>query len=120
MRNRHADWIMPPPNPRIPGWRQPFLPALLPARVGSPAGVRKPARLVAQRLQATLGQSVIIENQAGAGGTIGTKQAAIAAPDGSMMALIGTFGAMRSSTSSTSIRKVNLRLSRRWCSRRAP
>ena len=38
------------------------------------------ARLVAQRLQAALGQSVIIENQAGAGGTIGTKQAAIAAP----------------------------------------
>ncbi len=38
------------------------------------------ARLVAQRLQAGLGQSVIIENQAGAGGTIGTRQAAIAAP----------------------------------------
>jgi tripartite-type tricarboxylate transporter receptor subunit TctC len=34
------------------------------------------ARLVAQRLQAGLGQSVIIENQAGAGGTTGTRQAA--------------------------------------------
>jgi tripartite-type tricarboxylate transporter receptor subunit TctC len=54
------------------------------------------ARLVAQRLQAALGQSVIIENQAGAGGTIGTKQAAIAAPDGYtlLMASIGTFGSM--------------------------
>ena len=38
------------------------------------------ARLVAQRLQAGLGQSVIIENQGGAGGTIGTRQAAGAAP----------------------------------------
>jgi len=52
------------------------------------------ARLVAQRLQADLGQSVIIENQGGAGGTIGTKQAAGAAPDGYtlLMASIGTFG----------------------------
>jgi tripartite-type tricarboxylate transporter receptor subunit TctC len=54
------------------------------------------ARLVAQRLQAGLGQSVIIENQGGAGGTIGTRQAAGAAPDGYtlVMASIGTFGSM--------------------------
>ncbi len=54
------------------------------------------ARLVAQRLQAGLGQSVIIENQGGAGGTIGTRQAAGAAPDGYtlLMASIGTFGSM--------------------------
>ena len=54
------------------------------------------ARLVAQRLQGGLGQSVIIENQGGAGGTIGTRQAAGAAPDGYtlLMASIGTFGSM--------------------------
>jgi tripartite-type tricarboxylate transporter receptor subunit TctC len=54
------------------------------------------ARLVAQRLQLGLGQSVIIENQGGAGGTIGTRQAAGAAPDGYtlLMASIGTFGSM--------------------------
>jgi tripartite-type tricarboxylate transporter receptor subunit TctC len=54
------------------------------------------ARLVAQRLQSGLGQSVIIENQGGAGGTIGTRQAAGAAPDGYtlLMASIGTFGSM--------------------------
>jgi len=54
------------------------------------------ARLVAQRLQGSLGQSVIIENQGGAGGTIGTRQAAAAAPDGYtlLMASIGTFGSM--------------------------
>jgi tripartite-type tricarboxylate transporter receptor subunit TctC len=54
------------------------------------------ARVVAQRLQGSLGQSVIIENQGGAGGTIGTRQAAGAAPDGYtlLMASIGTFGSM--------------------------
>ena len=52
------------------------------------------ARLVAQRLQLGLGQSVIIENQGGAGGTIGSKQVAGAAPDGYtlLMGTIGTFG----------------------------
>src|SRR5258708_2652192 len=54
------------------------------------------ARLVAQRLPSGLGQSVIIENQGGAGGTIGTRQAAGASPDGYtlLMASIGTFGSM--------------------------
>jgi tripartite-type tricarboxylate transporter receptor subunit TctC len=52
------------------------------------------ARLVAQRLQIGLGQTVIIENQGGAGGTIGAKQVAAAAPDGYtlMMGSVGTFG----------------------------
>src|SRR5215468_8711002 len=52
------------------------------------------ARLVAQRLQLGLGQSVIIENQAGAGGTIAAKQVAVAPPDGYtlMMGSLSTFG----------------------------
>lgn len=52
------------------------------------------ARLVAQRLQAALGQPVVIENQGGAGGTIGSRQVARAAPDGYtlLMGSIGTFG----------------------------
>jgi tripartite-type tricarboxylate transporter receptor subunit TctC len=52
------------------------------------------ARLVAQRLQASLGQTIIVENQGGAGGTIGTRQVARAAPDGYtlLMGSIGTFG----------------------------
>jgi tripartite-type tricarboxylate transporter receptor subunit TctC len=52
------------------------------------------ARLVAQRLQSALGQTVVVENQGGAGGTIGSRQAANAAPDGYtlMMGSIGTFG----------------------------
>ena len=52
------------------------------------------ARLVAQRLQASLGQTIVIENQGGAGGTIGTRQVTRAVPDGYtlLMGSIGTFG----------------------------
>jgi tripartite-type tricarboxylate transporter receptor subunit TctC len=40
------------------------------------------ARIVGQALSARLGQSVIVENVGGAGGTLGASQAAKAAPDG--------------------------------------
>ncbi len=40
------------------------------------------ARAIAQPLQELLGQSVIIDNKAGAGGTVGTDAVAKAAPDG--------------------------------------
>lgn len=40
------------------------------------------ARLVAQRLSVTLGQSVVIENRAGAGGTLGSDLVAKSPPDG--------------------------------------
>ena len=40
------------------------------------------ARIVQSRLGDTLGQQVIIENRGGAGGALGTEQAAHAAPDG--------------------------------------
>ena len=54
------------------------------------------ARLVAQRLQLGLGQTVIIENQGGAGGSIATKQVALARPDGYtlMMGSLSTFGTL--------------------------
>ena len=45
-------------------------------------GVDLIGRLVAQRLSAALGQQVVVENRGGAGGMIGTRDLAKAAPDG--------------------------------------
>ena len=52
--------------------------------VGLPAGSVTDVftRVVAERMKSTLGQSLIVENITGAGGTIGTARAARAAPDG--------------------------------------
>ena len=45
-------------------------------------GADTTARTVAQRLSQNIGQAVVVENRAGAGGNIGTEAAARAAPDG--------------------------------------
>lgn len=53
------------------------------------------ARLISQALQETLGQTVVVENQGGAGGTIGARQVAGAAADGNTLlfgAVASTFG----------------------------
>ena len=47
------------------------------------------ARILAAGLSEQLGQSVVVENVTGAGGTIGTARAAHAAPDGYTL-LVGT------------------------------
>ena len=52
------------------------------------------ARLLAQRMGATLGQQLVIENRAGAGGTVGARAVAKAPPDGYtlMVGHSGVFG----------------------------
>jgi tripartite-type tricarboxylate transporter receptor subunit TctC len=48
------------------------------------------ARLVGEKLNAAWGQPVIVENRAGAGGTIGIAQTARAEPDGHTLAVVST------------------------------
>src|SRR5262245_22455774 len=66
---------------------------LAPFPAGGPTDTS--ARIVAQGLSARIGQPVVVENQAGAGGTIGARQVATANPDGYtllMIAVANTFG----------------------------
>src|SRR5439155_10623906 len=51
------------------------------------------ARVVAERLTGVLGQSVVVENRAGASGAVGSKAVAQAAPDGHTL-LLGQTGEM--------------------------
>jgi tripartite-type tricarboxylate transporter receptor subunit TctC len=53
---------------------------IVPTPAGGPVDVM--ARLVANKLSATLGQSMVVDNRPGAGNTIGSKEAALADPDG--------------------------------------
>jgi tripartite-type tricarboxylate transporter receptor subunit TctC len=47
-------------------------------------------RSVAEKMSKTLGQTIVVENRAGAGGSIATRQVARAAPDGYTLVLGGT------------------------------
>src|SRR6202030_2848358 len=53
---------------------------IVPTPPGGPVDVS--ARITANYLQTALGQGFVVENRAGAGNTIGSKDAAEAAPDG--------------------------------------
>jgi tripartite-type tricarboxylate transporter receptor subunit TctC len=53
---------------------------ILPAAAGGPTDV--PARFASQILQARLGQPAVVENRPGAGGALGARVVAAAAPDG--------------------------------------
>src|SRR5882757_11191708 len=56
------------------------------------------SRLVADEMSKSLGQTVLINNRGGAGGTVGTEQAARANPDGYTI-LYGTQGTMAANVS---------------------
>ncbi|MCE2910173.1 MAG: tripartite tricarboxylate transporter substrate binding protein BugE [Betaproteobacteria bacterium] len=45
------------------------------------------ARIVAERMQSTIGQNMVVENRAGGGGTVGTLEVVRAAPDGYVLGM---------------------------------
>ncbi len=63
---------------------------IVPFPAGGPADVM--GRLVAQKLSSEIGQQVIIDNRPGAGGTLGSRAAATAEPDGYTLLLGSSSG----------------------------
>ena len=63
-----------------PGWPNKTLRVVVPFTPGS--GTDAVARIVTERLSTQLGQTIVVENRPGAGGTIGMAVAAKANPDG--------------------------------------
>lgn len=74
-------------------WPQRPITMIVPFAAGGPTDVI--ARIVSDHMSRTLGQQIVVENVAGAGGTTGITRAAGAAPDGYtvMMGHMGTHGA---------------------------
>jgi tripartite-type tricarboxylate transporter receptor subunit TctC len=72
----------------------PIKPIKIIAPVQPGGGVDLVARQVGERLSKTLGQPVVIENQSGGGGIVGSQATARAAPDGYtlMVGYVGTHG----------------------------
>src|SRR4051812_47163849 len=60
---------------------------IVPANAGGPTDTI--GRILAQRMQQTLGQNIVIENIGGASGTLGTARVARATPDGYTIGLGG-------------------------------
>src|SRR6266850_269730 len=73
---------------RAEGYPEHTIKIVVPFPAGGPTDVA--ARLIAQSLSPRLGHNVIVENQSGAGGRIGAKAVATAAPDGYTLLLGGS------------------------------
>jgi tripartite-type tricarboxylate transporter receptor subunit TctC len=77
-------------NPSGPIWAQSYpsrpIKLIAPYPAGGPADTR--ARWLAQKLSPVLGQPIVVENKAGAGGTIGTAAVARSTPDGHTLVVV--------------------------------
>jgi tripartite-type tricarboxylate transporter receptor subunit TctC len=87
-----------------PGWAQAYPSRTVRVVVPFPAGATTDmlARLIAQRLSESMGQSFVVENVGGGGGSIGADQVAKAAPDGHTL----LFGNITFTTTTSSLMYV--------------
>ena len=74
-----------PAHAQAPAWPTHLVKIIVPAPAGSSLDVV--ARLLAEKLKDRWGQSVVVDNKAGAGGMLGVDVAAKAAPDGHTLAV---------------------------------
>ncbi|MGT2509614.1 Bug family tripartite tricarboxylate transporter substrate binding protein [Cupriavidus basilensis] len=83
--------MWPAANAKEPAYPERPITLVVPFAVGGPTDAI--ARTVAQRVSVELGQSIVVENLAGAGGTVGATRAARAKPDGYTL-FVGHVGTM--------------------------
>ena len=78
-----------PPDAQAQGYPSRSITVVVPFPAGGPSDVV--ARIVTEQMGKILGQSMVIENVGGAGGTLGSARVAAAAPDGYTL-LAGSMG----------------------------
>ena len=78
-----------PPSASAPGYPSQSITVVVPFPAGGPSDVV--ARIVTDHMARTLGHQLVIENVAGAGGTLGSARVAASAPDGYTL-LAGSMG----------------------------
>jgi tripartite-type tricarboxylate transporter receptor subunit TctC len=84
-----ATWL-PPAHAQNSSANYPDRPITLVVPYAAGGGNDVLARAVAETMSRSLGQALVIENRGGAGGSVGTRQVARAAPDGYTLGLGGT------------------------------
>ena len=77
-----------PTHAQAPDYPNKVIKIIVPFTAGSATDIM--ARIVGERLTASMGQPVVIENRAGAGGTLGAAQVAKSEPDGYTLLVVST------------------------------
>ena len=83
-----SSWAQAPSNGAGADYPNKIIKIIVPFTAGSATDIM--ARIIGERLSAGMGQAVIVENRAGAGGTLGAAQVAKSEPDGYTLLVVST------------------------------